>query len=246
MNSRKELKNIDLLKCDLSGSEGMILECKSIIYPKELHELHNEMPMIAEKQTITYNDLSPTAQKIFKEVFPEKKENYKSTKLCTNFLAKKNYVAHAQNLKFYLQNGIKISGFSRGIKFKQSNFLKEFIDLCTTLRAQSLSEFEKILYKFIANSVFGKFIENARLYLDLKLVSNAEKLNKYCLHPFFKSTQFISPSLSAVISKPSQISLDKAYAVGFRYFNLNFFFNFYLLITKKYFLAFWNYQNSTC
>ena len=69
----KELKNIDLLKCDLSGSEGMILECKSITYPKELHELHNEMPMIAEKQTITYNDLSPTAQKIFKEVFPEKK-----------------------------------------------------------------------------------------------------------------------------------------------------------------------------
>ena len=215
--SEEELKNVDLLKTDLSGSEGMILKCKSVTYPKELHEIHNEMPLVAEKQTIFFKDLSPTAQKIFKEVFPEKKENYKSTKLCTNFLEKKDYVAHAQNLKFYLQNGIKISGFSQGIKFKQSNFLKEFIDLCTTLRANSFSEFEKILYKFIANSVFGKFIENARLYLDLKLVSSADELNKYCLQPFFKSTQFISPTLAAVVSKPTTISLNKPYAVGFRY-----------------------------
>ena len=214
--STEELEKIDLLKCNLLGSEGMILKCKSITYPKELHELHNEMPMVAEKTTITFNDLSPTAQKIFQEVFPEKNKNYKSTKLCTNFLEKKDYVAHAQNLKFYLQNGIKISAFTQGIKFQQSNFLKEFIDLCTALRAQSTSEFEKILYKFIANSVFGKFIENARLYLDLKLVSNADELNKYCLQPFFKSTQFISPTLAAVISKPTQICLDKPYAVGFR------------------------------
>ena len=214
--TEEELKKIDLLNYDLLGSEGMILKCKSLTYPEELHELHCEMPMVAEKQTITFNELSPTAQNIFQKVFPEKNKNYKSTKLCTNFLEKKDYVAHAQNLKFYLQNGIKISGFSQGIKFQQSNFLKEFIDLCTTLRAQSSSEFEKALYKFIANSVFGKFIENARLYLDLKLVSNSDELNKYCLQPFFQSTQFISSTLTAVISKPAEISMNKPFAVGFR------------------------------
>ena len=94
--------------------------------------------------------------------------------------------------------------------------MKSFIDLCTTLRAQSTSEFEKTLYKFIANSVFGKFIENARLYLDLKLATNSDQLNKYCLQPFFQSTQIISPTLTAVISKPAEISMDKPYAVGFR------------------------------
>ena len=62
----------------------------------------------------------------------------------------------------------------------------------------------------------GKFIENARLYLDLKLDSNSDELNKYCLQPFFQSTQFISSTLTAVISKPAEISMNKPFAVGFR------------------------------
>ena len=104
---KEELEKIDLLNCDLSGSEGMILECKSITYPKELHELHNEMPMIAEKQTITFKDLSPTAQKIFKEVFPEKNENYKSSKLCTNFLEKKTMLLMHKILNFIYKMELK-------------------------------------------------------------------------------------------------------------------------------------------
>ena len=99
---------------------------------------------------------------------------------------------------------------------EQSKFLQTFINLCTTLRANAKTKFEKDLFKLMANSAFGKFIENSRLYLQINLATNSEELNKFCLQPFFQNTQYISPTLVAAISKPAKIPLDKPYAIGFR------------------------------
>ena len=54
----EELTNINFENLDLEGENGMVLECEEITYPEELHEKHQEFPLIAAKREIVYNDLS--------------------------------------------------------------------------------------------------------------------------------------------------------------------------------------------
>ena len=102
-------------------------------YPKELHDLHNDYLLA-----------------------PEQIEVDKTKKLIPNLWDKKNYVIHYENLKQCLKLGLKIGNIHRGIKFKESQWLKKYIALNTDLRTKARNEFEKDFFKLMNNSVFGK------------------------------------------------------------------------------------------
>ena len=87
-------------------------------YPKELHDLHNNYPLA-----------------------PEQIEVNKTKKLISNLWNKKNYVIHHENLKQCLNLGLKITNIHRGIKFKESQWLKKYIALNTDLRTKARNEF---------------------------------------------------------------------------------------------------------
>ena len=74
------------------------------------------------------------------------------------------------NLKTYLELGLKLTKVHRVLGFNQSLFLKSYIDHTTLLRTKATTDFEKSLFKLMINSVFGKFIERTRDYLNVKIV----------------------------------------------------------------------------
>ena len=78
-------------------------------YPEDLHNLHNNYP------------LEPNRVKIGSV-----------EKLIPN-LNKTNYVVHCENLQLYESLGIKITEIHRGIKFEESSWLEEYINLNTKL-----------------------------------------------------------------------------------------------------------------
>ena len=80
-------------------------------YPEQLHNLHNDYP------------LAPECTKIGNV-----------EKLIPNLNNKTNYVVHYENLKLYESLGLKITMIHRGIKFEESAWLEEYINLSTKLR----------------------------------------------------------------------------------------------------------------
>ena len=104
----KWLKNVD--KFDVNSvSEnipiGYILEV-DFEYPDELHELHNDYPLVPEKPAASYAMLSNYCKKIA-DKHEIKVGDVK--KLIPNLGTKTNYVVYSRNLQFYLCLGIKLT-----------------------------------------------------------------------------------------------------------------------------------------
>ena len=83
----------------------------------------------------------------------------------------------------------------RCIEFKQSAWMKEYIDFITRLRTAAKNDVEKDFYKLMNNSVFGKTMENIRKHRNIKLVNNEEEYLRNVMKPNFKSGTLLEPDL---------------------------------------------------
>lgn len=155
--SEDEIKKFDIKNVDLDKDIGYII-CCDLQYPEHLHDLHDAFPMAPVSTDICFDDLSPLAKKLFNTCFPEKNSHHKCRKLIASFNPRINYVAHAKCVQYYVKSGLQVTKISKILKFRQVAFLSTFIDLCTSLRQQANNDFEKNLFKLMANSSYGKHI----------------------------------------------------------------------------------------
>ena len=160
-------------------------------YPKSLHDLHNDYPLA-----------------------PEQIEANKVDKLIPNLGDKKKYVIHYENLKQYLNLGLKLTHIRRGIKFEESPWLKSYIALNTDLRTKANNDFEKDFFKLMNNSVFGKTMENIRNRVDIKLVNDKKQAEKLSAKPNFNHCNIFSRNLVAIHMKKAELKFDKPVYLG--------------------------------
>ena len=64
-------------------------------------------------------------------------------KLIPNLGNKTNYVIHYRNLQLYKSLGMNVIKVHTILKFKQSNWLKKFVDFNTEKRKNAINNFEK-------------------------------------------------------------------------------------------------------
>ena len=161
-------------------------------YPEKLHDLHNDYPLCPERVKCK-NDVE---------------------KLIPNLRDKKKYVLHYKNLILYLSLGMKLKRIHKGIKFKESEWMKPYIDMNTELRAKAKNNFKKDHYKLMNNSVFGKTMENIRNRVNVKLVNNREKAPKLIAKPNFSSYKVFSENLISVHMKKTSLVMNKPVYLG--------------------------------
>ena len=145
-------------------------------YPKNLHEKHSDYPMAPEKIRIKTEWLSPQSLENANK-FDIKTENI--NKLAPNLMSKNNYVVHYRNLKYYLSQGLIFKKVQKILEFKQSAWMKPYIDFNTQKRKEATNEADKNLFKLLKNAVYGKTMENMRKRIKIRILKNEKDFIKY-------------------------------------------------------------------
>ena len=200
-------------KCKIGYFHEVDLE-----YPDELHELHNDYPLAPEKLAVTNDMLS----KYCKEVADKcdiKVGDVK--KLIPNLKSKTKYVLHYRNFQLYLFLGMKLTKIHRVLKFKQSDWMKKYIDFNTKKGKNATNNFEKDFFKLVINSIYGKTIENLRNRIIVRLVNNEKDFLKYTSRPTYVTHKLFDERYAAIHEIKPVLVLNKPIYVGFTVLKLS-------------------------
>lgn len=194
-----------ILNLSDESENGYIFEV-DLHYPEELHDKHNDFPFCAEKRTLT------------KEAFDILKvKPNKFEKLMLTLYDKEKYGVHYRMLKLALQHGLELKKVHRILKFKQTLWLKPYIELNTELRKKATNNFEKSFFKLLNNAIFGKTMENLRLRKEIKLVNKWDGkcgARSMIARPNFKRCRIFDDELVAIEMRQTRILMNKPIIIG--------------------------------
>ena len=118
--------------------------------------------------------------------------------------------------QFYVHQGMRVTKLHKTLQFRQSSFLKPYIDLNTTKRQEpGTSELKKIFYLNLPiNSCFGKTMKNLRCQKSLIMVTNDEQANCHCNKLNFNRFKIFKDDIVAVTMVKKTICKSKATYLG--------------------------------
>ena len=215
--NQDEIDKLDINEIPEDSDIGYILEV-DLYYPECLHSDHNDFPLAPEKIQIDLETLSPYSRNIARNLDINLT---KIKKLIPNLRNKQKYITHYKNLQLYTLLGLEIIKIHRVLSFKQSDWMKPYIDFNTEKRAKSKSKFEQDFFKLVINSNFGKTIENLRKRINIQLVSCPNKMLKLISKPSFESFRIFNNNLVGIHLKKTNIKLNKPIYLGFSILELS-------------------------
>ena len=207
----ENIDGFDAKSIDERSDTGCFLEV-DLIYPDELRDLHNDYPLAPEKLAVSSDMLSKYCKTIA--------DNYKIKvgdvkKLIPNLSNKTKYVLHYRNLQLYLFLGIKVTKIHVILEFKQSDWMKQYIDFNTEKRKKAANDFEKNFFKLMINSVYGKTMENLRKRISVRIVSNKKDFLKYTSRPAYIAHKMFDEDYATIHEIKPVLMLNKPIYVGF-------------------------------
>ncbi|XP_046347918.2 uncharacterized protein LOC125381613 isoform X2 [Haliotis rufescens] len=212
-----DLEQLNIKDVASDSDIGYILEV-DLEYPQQLHDSHNDYPLAPESMTITDDMLSHYSKKLREKLCIK---GQPVRKLVPNLYDKQKYVLHYRNLQFYLSQGMKLSKIHRAIQFKQSTWLKPYIDFNTQKRKEAKNETDKAFFKLANNSVFGRTMMNVRKHVNVELVNSSKRLKKLCAKPTFEAFKIFNEDLAAVHLKKTSLYLNQPVYAGFSILDLS-------------------------
>ena len=160
-------------------------------YPKELHDLHNDLPLC-----------------------PENIKTNKVIKLIPTLNNKEKYVIHYRTLLQCLELGMKLKKIYAGIKFNEKEWMKPYIDKNTELRTKATNDFDKDFFKLGNNSVFGKCMEDETKRCKVELVTTIKRLKKLTCKKNLKGVRVFTDCLVSVHMANTNVKITKPIYIG--------------------------------
>ncbi len=214
------------------AEKGYIFEV-DLEYPNEIHDLHNDYPMAVSRELVNYDKLSTYQKNVASRNTKGEIIQSKVEKLIPSLANKTKYVIHYRNLKYYMSKGLIVTKVHRILTFKQTDFLKKYIDFNSNMRAgkiinedgtittKKVSDFEKDFYKLMNNSVYGKTLENVKNRIDADLCIGREKAIKKIRSLYYKCSKIFNKNLCFIEKYKNKVELFKPTYVGFSVLELS-------------------------
>ena len=189
---------------------GYVLEV-DLDYPENLHKEHSDYPMVPEKIKIKTEWLSPYCLEI-------KKENNMKVGVCDkltpNLMPKNTYVVHYRNFKYYLSKELILKKVRRILEFKQSEWIKSYIDFNTQERKEATNKADKDQFKLLNNAVYGKTMENMRKRIKIRIIKKEKDFIKHASRPTYITHTIFGKRVTAIREKKELLVLNKPIYVG--------------------------------
>ncbi len=209
---------------------GYFIDC-DIDVPSNLHDYLNDLPLFPSQK---YGCYSEYMNNLF-EKNGIKNNDPKVKKLICDLLPKKNYVVHYTMLQLGLQLGYKLKRINNVIKFRQAPFIYEYVNNLSEMRAiHSKNGVLKNLFKLLANSIYGKFVETGLNRMKVKIATSNQGqqniLNKYGVDLLDDYDVYDENLFVAKLSNPKK-RMIKPFFIGFaildmsKYIIYDFFYN---------------------
>ena len=128
---------------------------------------------------------------------------------------KNNYEGHYRNLQQCLELGMKFKKIHRILRFKQSDWIRSYIDFNTDKRKESTNESHKNFFKLMNYAVYGKTMENLKNGIKIRVVKNNQDFIKYTSRPTCINQKLFENNLAAIHEKKISLTLNKPIYVGF-------------------------------
>lgn len=208
----EDFKDIDWKTVDLSQDKGYFVEV-TLDYPESIRQKTMSYPLCPENINITIDMLSPYQKSILKELYGM--TNYRARKLTATFNRRKEIVLHALVLQFYLSQGMELIQVHRVIQFKQSRFMKTWVDFCTQKRSESKNDFEKNIWKLNVNATYGKTIEGVEDRFKVTICTSVQKFAKKLNSPQYIRHVIINPNLVITYEHLRKTFVKRPYYIGF-------------------------------
>ena len=100
-------------------------------------------------------------------------------------------------------------------KFKQSDWMKKYIDFNTEKRKNATNNLEKHFFKSMINSVYGKTMENLRKKINVRFVNNEKNFLKYRSRPTYVTHKLFDNDFAAIYEIKPVLMLNKPIYIGF-------------------------------
>lgn len=128
--SDENILNIDDQHFD---RKGVFFFEVTIDYPESLHDAHRDLPFLPINRIPPYG---------------------KTPKLITSLDRKEKYICHYKTLALAIRNWLTLIEVHRGISFKQTAWVKSFVDYNTEFRRQSTNSFDSLFFKLFFLTLF--------------------------------------------------------------------------------------------
>ena len=166
---------------------GAFIEC-DLYVPEHLHDRFNSYPPAPEKLKVKKEDISPFVNEMNRT--SNSKPNTTTPMLMQTLAKKDHYYVHIKNLGLYLKLGLVVEKIYNVVTFAQAKFMEAYIDMNTFLRVNGRSAFEKLLYKLMNNSIYGKTFEDPGKRAALKFINGVDQYYKIVSKTGFNGSVF--------------------------------------------------------
>ena len=109
---------------------------------------------------------------------------------------------------------MKLTKIHKVLKFKQSQWMKKYIDFNTKKRINAANDFEKDFLKLMINSVYGKTMENFKKRMNVRLVNNEKSFLKNTSRPTYIDYKKFGKDYAAIHETKPILILNKPIYIG--------------------------------